>query len=86
MKNLLVRVMFAVLLAGPSAFAQPHRASSGRVPPSDREMTFCDELVRSQLVRPDLSGVRGNRATRGTSLLRTRQHFVQEMLKSVENF
>ncbi len=86
MIKLFAPVMFSVLLAGPSVFAQAHGVSTNRVPPPDREMTFGDELVQSQLPRPDLTSVRGNRATRGISLLRTRQHFVQEMLKSVENF
>lgn len=49
-------------------------------------MTFSDELVEGQLVRPDMTTVRGNRRTQGISLLRVRQHFVQEMLKTIENF
>lgn len=86
MTRRLTAISLAAILASTRASAQPHSVGVSRVPPADQDMTFSDELVRSQLVRPDLTGVRGNRATRAISLLRTRQHFVQEMLKSVENF
>lgn len=66
-----------------SAFAQGQ--SPSRVPPANQVMTFSDELVAGQLLRPDEATVRGNRLHTGISLLRVRQHFVQEMFRSVEN-
>ncbi len=88
MKTLSVFTFSAIVLTSTTAFAQGHGASmrSSNVPAPDQEMTFTDELVQGQLVRPDMSTVRGNHRTHGISLLRVRQHFVQELLKTVENF
>lgn len=49
------------------------------------EYTFTDDLVEGDLMRPDgdMSMVRGQRET--ISLIRIRDTFVPEMLKSVEN-
>ena len=44
-----------------------------------------DELVQGQLVRPDGETTRVRRRSAGISLIRIREHFVPEMLKSVEN-
>ena len=49
------------------------------------EYTFTDDLVEGDLMRPDgdMALVRGHRET--ISLIRIRDTFVPEMLKSVEN-
>ena len=49
------------------------------------EYTFTDDLVEGDLMRPDgdMAMVRGHRET--ISLIRIRDTFVPEMLKSVEN-
>jgi hypothetical protein len=49
------------------------------------EYTFTDDLVEGDLMRPDgdMALVRGRRQT--ISLIRIRDTFVPEMLKSVEN-
>ncbi|NMC68894.1 MAG: hypothetical protein GYA57_02365 [Myxococcales bacterium] len=49
------------------------------------EYTFTDDLVEGDLMRPDgdMALVRGRRQT--ISLIRIRETFVPEMLKSVEN-
>ena len=88
MKTLSAFTFAAIVLTSPTVFAQGHgaRSRSSNVPTSDQEMTFTDELVQGQFVRPELSTIRGNRRTRGITLLRVRQNFVQEMLKTVENF
>lgn len=54
-------------------------------PSGTQEIRFGDELVQGSLVRPDTTSVRGRRASRGPTLLQIREHFVPEMLKSVEN-
>ena len=46
---------------------------------------FDDDLVQGDLVRPDGEVLRTRRRGQRESLLRVREHFVQEMLKSVEN-
>jgi len=88
MKKLMAFSVVALCLVSSTGFAQGNGATGRRagVPAPDQEMTFTDELVQGQLVRPDEPLVRGNRRTHGISLLRVRQHFVQEMLKTVENF
>ena len=50
-----------------------------------QEFNFTDELVQGQLVRPDGESTRVRRRGQGISLIRIREHFVPEMLKSVEN-
>lgn len=74
-------IAFAVALSLPlSASAQPRAEAV----PATQEFTFGDELVQSQLPRPDDATVRARGSRSGPSLLRIRSHFVPEMLKSVE--
>lgn len=75
-----------VALAGSAAFAQNaggQAQGSGAV--RTQEFNFTDELVQGQLVRPDGESTRVRRRGPGVSLIRIREHFVPEMLKSVEN-
>jgi hypothetical protein len=50
-----------------------------------QSFNFDDELVSGQLVRPDGDSTRVRRRNSVNSLIRIREHFVPEMLKSVEN-
>jgi hypothetical protein len=85
MKRFLVLAAFAgVSLIGSSAFAQAAPAQAGGTPRT-QEFNFTDELVQGQLVRPDGESTRVRRRGPGISLIRIREHFVPEMLKSVEN-
>lgn len=59
-------------------------ATSTRTEPGRQSFTFTDELVQAQLIRPDVTRVRGNPRGHGITLLRLREHFVPEMLKSIE--
>jgi hypothetical protein len=78
--------MAALLVTG-SALAQGKAAPAGApaAEPSATSYDFDDDLVTGDLVRPDgeLLSVRrrGNRA----SLIQIREHFIPEMLKSVED-
>ncbi len=86
MKRFLVLVAFAgVSLIGSSAFAQAAPAQAGSGGARTQEFNFTDELVSGQLVRPDGESTRVRRRGPGISLIRIREHFVPEMLKSVEN-
>ncbi|MCA9605841.1 MAG: hypothetical protein KC619_09625 [Myxococcales bacterium] len=53
----------------------------------DAETTydFEDDLVTGDLVRPDGEMLNVRRRGRRASLIRVREHFIPEMLKSVEN-
>ena len=46
---------------------------------------FEDDLVQGDLVRPDGELLNVRRRGRRASLIRVREHFIPEMLKSVEN-
>ena len=86
-KYLAVGFVFAgLLLVGTDASAQNRaRAAGGSGAERTQEFNFTDELVQGQLVRPDGEVSRVRRRGPGISLIRIREHFVPEMLKSVEN-
>ena len=46
---------------------------------------FEDDLVTGDLVRPDGDSLFGKVAGKRTTLIRIREHFIPEMLKSVED-
>ena len=80
MKKLLLGIAFGLVL-GVGSFGATSTASAQDSTTYD----FEDDLVTGDLVRPDgeLWSVRRRGAR--TSLIRVREHFVNEMLKSVEN-
>ena len=85
-KRFVAMVAFAaVSVAGTAAFAQATGAVQGAGATRTQEFNFTDELVSGQLVRPDGESTRVRRRGPGISLIRIREHFVPEMLKSVEN-
>ena len=49
------------------------------------EYTFDDDVVQGDLVRPDGEVAVVRKKGKERSLIRVRQHFIPEMLKSVEN-
>jgi hypothetical protein len=94
MKKWLALALYAAALtgsfAGSSVLAQdeeatPAPAAGGAAAAGATAYDFDDDLVTGDLVRPDgeLLSVRrrGNRA----SLIQIREHFIPEMLKSVED-
>ena len=92
MKNSFV---FGLLLVGAASFgglvvstpvsAQDAKAAAGGDAAGATAYDFDDDLVTGDLMRPDgeqlLVRRRGNRA----SLIQIREHFIPEMLKSVED-
>ncbi len=54
-------------------------------PAGETTYDFDDDLVSGDLVRPDGEQLNVRRSGRRTSLIRIRDHFVPEMLKSVED-
>jgi len=90
MKKVMFYAMFVGLMAaGSSASAQEGagepQAADSKAGGGTTSYDFEDDLVQGDLVRPDgeLLSVRrrGNRA----SLIQIREHFIPEMLKSVED-
>ncbi len=64
-----------------SCFANVASAQDGEATTYD----FEDDLVQGDLVRPDGEMLNVRRRGRRASLIRVREHFIPEMLKSVEN-
>ncbi|HEY6881245.1 MAG TPA: hypothetical protein VI299_24635 [Polyangiales bacterium] len=83
MKKCMALVVFAAALMAGGAQAQEADAKAGAAGATSYD--FDDDLVTGDLVRPDgeLLSVRrrGNRA----SLIQIREHFIPEMLKSIED-
>lgn len=69
------------------AEAAPAAAAQGAESGATRSTTydFEDDLVTGDLVRPDGELLSVRRRGARSSLIRIREHFVPEMLKSVEN-
>ena len=85
-RGILVLVAFGCLTLGTStAFAQDTSEVRTEGGQRTQSFNFEDELVSGQLVRPDGDATRIRRRNSVNSLIRIRQHFVPEMLKSVEN-
>jgi hypothetical protein len=75
--------VFAALLAGSSLLAAPAFAKDEA--PSETTYDFEDDLVTGDLVRPDGEQLIVRRRGRRASLIQIREHFIPEMLKSVED-
>lgn len=72
--------LIAVLgLAVPDARAEDDFGSN------TTEYNFDDDVVEGDLVRPDGEMAMARRSGRRSSLIRVREHFIPEMLKSVED-
>lgn len=67
-----------------SSLTVPAFAQDGEEP-APTEYNFDDELVDGDLVRPDGEMLNVRRRGRRGSLIRIREHFIPEMLKSIED-
>ena len=76
-------LVFAALLVGSMALAPAVGARDA--PPAETTYDFEDDLVTGDLVRPDGEQLIVRRRGRRASLIQIREHFIPEMLKSVED-
>jgi hypothetical protein len=76
-------IVFVVLIAGPVVWESTVQAQDA--PPSETTYDFEDDLVTGDLVRPDGEQLIVRRRGRRASLIQIREHFIPEMLKSVED-
>ena len=84
MKKLLVIVAFGLALALPgSAPVSAQEAPAGG--DNTTSYDFEDDLVQGDLVRPDGENLMVRRRGARESLIKIREHFIPELLKSVEN-
>lgn len=72
-------IAFLTLVVAAPLWAQEAKAASETV------YSFEDDLVQGDLVRPDGENLIVRRRGAHESLIRIREHFVPELLKSVEN-
>jgi len=78
----------AIVVGSFAAFTAPVVAQDKDAPRGGGEATsydFEDDLVQGDLVRPDGENLMVRRRGARESLIRVREHFVNELLKSVEN-
>ena len=76
-------LVFAALIAAPTMWVAEVQAQDA--PPSETTYDFEDDLVTGDLVRPDGEQLIVRRRGRRASLIQIREHFIPEMLKSVED-
>jgi len=75
--------VFTVLFCQPVLLVSSLGAQSA--PPPETTYDFEDDLVTGDLVRPDGEQLIVRRRGRRASLIQIREHFIPEMLKSVED-
>ena len=81
MRKLMMTVVMGSLLGLAATLGADRRAFAQDATTYD----FEDDLVQGDLVRPDGELLNVRRRGRRASLIRVREHFIPEMLKSVEN-
>jgi len=82
-KFIVQTLVFAALLAGSTVLLST--ASAQDAPAPETTYDFEDDLVTGDLVRPDGEQLIVRRRGRRASLIQIREHFIPEMLKSVED-
>ena len=91
MKNLFILMVVAMVSAlslgvlSQTAAAQEANPPAGGGGGSATTYDFDDDLVQGDLVRPDGENLMVRRRGARESLIKIREHFVPELLKSVEN-
>jgi len=81
MKKLIALTLCALCLPVLTAVSTAHAQEGGGSTTYD----FEDDLVQGDLVRPDGENLMVRRRGARESLIKIREHFVPELLKSVEN-
>ena len=82
MKKLNIFVLCVLMLTGLVATAAAQEEGGGAAATT---YDFEDDLVQGDLVRPDGENLMVRRRGARESLIKIREHFVPELLKSVEN-
>lgn len=82
--SIIVCMVLGIAGLGISSGILPASASA-QDPAGETTYDFDDDLVSGDLVRPDGELLNVRRRGRRSSLIRIREHFVPEMLKSVED-
>ena len=80
MKLILVIIAIAVM-----TIVNENHGNAEEFEGNTTEYNFDDDVVTGDLVRPDGEMAMARRTGRRSSLIRVREHFIPEMLKSVED-
>lgn len=86
--NKVLLILLAWMLLGITASAMAQDAGDAAAPAGGDNTTsydFEDDLVQGDLVRPDGENLMVRRRGARESLIKIREHFIPELLKSVEN-
>jgi hypothetical protein len=85
--NKLIVIALVTGLSGmaSSVFAQEAEAGAEAAGGGSTSYDFEDDLVQGDLVRPDGENLMVRRRGARESLIKIREHFIPELLKSVEN-
>ena len=84
-KKLFIVFAGLAMLSGP-AFAAPPAPAGGDVTYKQKTVyDFDDDTVEGDLVRPDGEFVDSRKAAKHSSLIKIRENFIPEMLKSAED-
>lgn len=85
MKKLSAWLLCVLMVTGMVAMARPASAQEEGGGGQATTYDFEDDLVQGDLVRPDGENLMVRRRGARESLIKIREHFVPELLKSVEN-
>ena len=83
-----MKELLTLIFVGALAVAAPAAAQDAAAPAGGGDTTtydFEDDLVQGDLVRPDGENLMVRRRGARESLIKIREHFINELLKSVEN-
>jgi hypothetical protein len=78
-------ILLALAMSSLTVPALAQEATEPAGEPAATEYNFDDDLVEGDLVRPDGEMLNVRRRGRRGSLIRIREHFIPEMLKSIED-
>jgi len=76
---------FSVLAFGGTAFAQKKGAKAGADAQKVKNYDFSADNIEGELIKPDGELVNSRKFAEHTSLIRVRQDFIREIVKSAEN-
>ena len=85
MKKLWMAMALGMVFGGVTLLAGTSTAAAQDAGGETTTYDFEDDLVTGDLVRPDGEMLSVRRRGRRASLIRVREHFIPEMLKSVES-
>jgi hypothetical protein len=85
MKIVMATVAFGTIAIGVAAYAAPPPPPDGVEYKKETKYDFDDDTVEGDLVKPEGEMIGSAGKAKHSSLIKVRQHFIPEMLKSAED-